>query len=338
MTREAILPWPPRTLNPNTRWSAEMDAHLSALAGSMSHREIGVVFGKTEKAVRNRCWRLGISTCPEPWTSDEVARLQQAYSGAVYGAQINLDALAHSLGRMKSNVCRKARDLGLTNIARPLKAPEDRRIRRPMFETKEALSKHISGRVKSYLKEHGHPKGSLGMKHTPETKAKISESSRLWNASLTLGQKAASSLKAMKTKVERGTYVMERPRGSWKAAWREIGGIKKYYRSKWEANYAYYLQWLKEKGQIADWKHEPKVFWFEGIKRGTNSYLPDFWVQENSGAEAFHEVKGWMDDRSKTKIKRMAKYHPKVKLIVIDSKGYAAIKKSISSLVPGWEA
>jgi hypothetical protein len=125
---------------------------------------------------------------------------------------------------------------------------------------------------------------------------------------------------------------------SWKAGWREIGGTRKYYRSMWEANYAYYLQWLKELGHIADWKHEPKTFWFEGIKRGCVSYLPDFWIREVNGSEAYHEVKGWMDDRSVTKLKRMAKYHPTVKLVVIDSKAYAAIKRSCQGLVPGWES
>lgn len=131
--------------------------------------------------------------------------------------------------------------------------------------------------------------------------------------------------------------IPPRLNASWKAGWREIGGIKKYYRSKWEANYAYYLEWLKQTGQITDWKHEPETFWFDGIRRGCVSYLPDFRVEEVGGAMVYHEVKGWMDDRSKTKIRRMAKYHPTVRLIVIDSKGYAALKRSVQGLVPGWE-
>jgi len=44
-----------------------------------------------------------------------------------------------------------------------------------------------------------------------------------------------------------------------------------------------------------------------------------------------------MDDRSKTKIKRMAKYHPTVKLIVIDSKAYASIKKIMQPIIKDWE-
>lgn len=124
---------------------------------------------------------------------------------------------------------------------------------------------------------------------------------------------------------------------TWKAAWREIGGQRNYFRSAWEANYARYLEWLKGRGLIVSWKHEPETFWFEAIKRGCRSYLPDFVVVERDGSFVYHEVKGWMDDRSKTKIKRMAKYHPAVKLIVIDSKNYKAIAKTVSRMIPGWE-
>lgn len=126
--------------------------------------------------------------------------------------------------------------------------------------------------------------------------------------------------------------------GAWCAGWREIGDTRKYYRSKWEANYARYLEWLKERGEILAWAHEPETFWFEGIKRGCMSYLPDFRVIENGGAVVYHEVKGWMNSKSKTKIRRMGKYHPNVKLIVIDSKGYAAIKKVMQPIIQGWES
>jgi hypothetical protein len=131
--------------------------------------------------------------------------------------------------------------------------------------------------------------------------------------------------------------TMNRATASWGAGWRDIGGVKKYYRSKWEANYARYLEWLKTKGVIESWLHEPDTFWFDGIKRGCRSYLPDFKVTEKGGKIAYHEVKGWMDDKSKTKIKRMAKYHPKITLIVIDTKAYNAIKKTIKPIIKEWE-
>lgn len=124
---------------------------------------------------------------------------------------------------------------------------------------------------------------------------------------------------------------------SWKAGWREVGGRRIFFRSRWEANYGRYLQWLKEKGNILEWEHEPKTFWFEAIKRGVRSYLPDFRVTEVGGKEVYHEVKGWMDPRSKTKIKRMAIYHKTVSLLVIDRRGYKAIAVKISAVIPEWE-
>jgi hypothetical protein len=125
--------------------------------------------------------------------------------------------------------------------------------------------------------------------------------------------------------------------GKWKAGWHVIGGKRKFYRSKWEANYAHYLEWLKQRGEISDWQHEPETFWFDSIKRGVRSYLPDFKVTLPDGRVEFHEVKGHMDDRSKTKIKRMAKYHPAIKLIVIDEKTYRSIAGIFGKAVPGWE-
>jgi hypothetical protein len=145
------------------------------------------------------------------------------------------------------------------------------------------------------------------------------------------------NLKTAKTKLANGTYAPPRLGATWKAGWREIGGVRKFYRSRWEANYARYLEWLKNTGHIASWSHEPKTFWFEGVKRGTVSYLPDFWVIENSGRDAFHEVKGWMDDRSTTKLKRMAKYYPNVSIVLIREKDYNEIKRKVSALIPGWE-
>lgn len=128
-------------------------------------------------------------------------------------------------------------------------------------------------------------------------------------------------------------------RGKGTAGWRTIGGKRCYFRSMWEANFARYLQFKKEKGLILDWEHESQTFWFEGIKRGTCSYKPDFKVIEafrNQCRETFYEVKGHMDAKSATKIKRFRKYYPEKPLEVI---GGAFFKrhKSLQSVIPGWE-
>ena len=95
-----------------------------------------------------------------------------------------------------------------------------------------------------------------------------------------------------------------------------------YFRSKWEANYALFLDFLKKRKDIIEWEYEKDIFWFEKIRRGIRSYTPDFKITDKDNLVHYEELKGWMNSVSKTKIRRMAKYYPKVKLIVIDSKAY----------------
>ena len=122
-----------------------------------------------------------------------------------------------------------------------------------------------------------------------------------------------------------------------KTGWKEVGGERMFFRSRWEANYAHYLEFLKGNNQIQKWEHEPETFWFESIKRGVRSYLPDFRVTENSGCVVFHEVKGWMDPKSITKLKRMKQYHPNVNMFVADSVWYRANAKKLKAIVKGWQ-
>ena len=129
-----------------------------------------------------------------------------------------------------------------------------------------------------------------------------------------------------------------------KAAWATIGGEKRYYRSRWERNYARYLEWLKQQGEIRCWKYEPKTFWFKpnkelglkGITCGVTNYTPDFRVVEKSGDVEYREVKGWLDPKSKTKLRRMAQYFPDIKIVVIGKDSIKAVTKW-ARLIPGWE-
>lgn len=112
----------------------------------------------------------------------------------------------------------------------------------------------------------------------------------------------------------------------------------RFFRSAWEANFARYLNLLQDNGNIARWEYEPDTFWFEAIRRGVRSYKPDFKVWDTEDAEPYYyEVKGWMDAKSKTKLKRMAKYHPDVKIIVFGKKEYNDLRKKLSKVIPNWE-
>lgn len=124
-------------------------------------------------------------------------------------------------------------------------------------------------------------------------------------------------------------------KGAWKQGWYIIGTRRIYMRSRWEVNYAFYLEMLITAGEVVSWDYEAETFWFDGIKRGTTSYTPDFKVMLKDGRTEYHEIKGWMDPKSLTKIKRMKKYHPEITLVVRDSawfKEHRALKGS----VPGW--
>lgn len=107
-------------------------------------------------------------------------------------------------------------------------------------------------------------------------------------------------------------------------------------RSGWEANYARYLKFLLAQGLIKAWEYEPQTFVFHGVTRGVLTYTPDFRLTENDGSIVYHEVKGWMDAKSKAKLKRMAQFYPDVQLLVIGPVEYKAIS-AYQRLIEGWE-
>jgi len=115
--------------------------------------------------------------------------------------------------------------------------------------------------------------------------------------------------------------------------WRTIGERRIYFRSKWEWQYAVYLEFTKDREIIKEWEYESQTFWFEKIKRGVRSYKPDFKVIENDGSHYWVEVKGYMDTKSMTKIKRFKKFYPKEKLVVIDQKWFISNHCLVDSVV-----
>ena len=130
---------------------------------------------------------------------------------------------------------------------------------------------------------------------------------------------------------------MSQPYVKSKAGWRHIGDTPKYYRSMYEANYARYLQFLQDTKAILNWQHEPQTFWFPEIKRGVCSYLPDFRILRPDGSIYFAEVKGYMDSRSRTKLKRLKQFYPETEIYLIDAAWFKAYGPKLRLFVPGWE-
>lgn len=119
-------------------------------------------------------------------------------------------------------------------------------------------------------------------------------------------------------------------------------------RSNWEANFVRILNGYKIKFEF-----EPTVFAFP-IKRGTKGYTPDFYLTKS---DEWIEIKGYLDDKSKIKLRRFKRYYPDEfeKLVCIISKYskdaaafmdeiqvpkviyYEDIRNEYSSLIPNWE-
>ena len=122
---------------------------------------------------------------------------------------------------------------------------------------------------------------------------------------------------------------------AYKQFWAKIGDKEPiYFRSSWEYYYAIFLEKLKQGGKIKDYFHEPKCFWFENIKRGIRSYLPDFLIIHLNGSEEWVETKGLMCNKSITKMKRMAKYYPEVKIRLVGADWFKQNLKACKALEP----
>lgn len=145
----------------------------------------------------------------------------------------------------------------------------------------------------------------------------------------------------LKPKKEKKNIVIAGGYQSHARGWRTIGGKKKYYKSLWEMNYAYYLEWQKQQKQIYDWEYEPSECLFrfptEKYKAAPFYYKPDFRVYKTKTNFRWHEVKGVLNPKSKKKIKRFEKHFPEEgKIILIDSSWFKDANKKIGKIIPGW--
>lgn len=96
-------------------------------------------------------------------------------------------------------------------------------------------------------------------------------------------------------------------------------------RSTWEANFARVANAYE-----IEFEFEPKIFTFP-IKRGTKGYTPDFYFNKT---DEWVEIKGYLDDKSKIKLKRFKRYYPDEfsKMTLIISK-YSSAAKNFAKLI-----
>lgn len=251
------------------------------------------------------------------WTTEEERLVREAYAANSGKKSGWLISLALELGRIKSNVCRKAREMGLKtdrNRNNGGKKPRPRSV----FERKGRWSR--PGQT--------HPRGMLGKHHTPDVCAKMSLS-RTGTKRKPFTEETRMRMSMAMVRRLRGKPDSVNPGKHGKGGRRvDLGG--RYFRSSYEANYARYLNFRK----IA-WEYETKTFRFEKISRGTMSYTPDFFLTEEG---EYHEVKGWMDPKSQTKLARMTRYFPGAKIVVIGADWFrSAERQGLCAIIPGWE-
>ena len=297
--------------------------------------EISKALDRTEGSIRNKAWRLGI-TNPKDYSDEEIQYIKDNYNS------YNLREIAKHIGREGNyqNVCRKARELGLDRTAKKKESTDHFKdesghwhkngwIRR----TAEQKANKISTSMKEWHASNEHPKGMTGKTHTEKYKGELSKRVKKYWQVVTPEQLEVRRVKMVMTKIANDTLS---PQKNQKNPYSRARGGKRadlnniYFRSGWEANMARYYNFAGIK-----WVFEPKTFYFKDIKRGCVSYTPDFYLPDD---DRWVEVKGWMDDKSKTKLKRFAKYFPDEykKLEVITKSEYKEFEKW-SKLIPGWE-
>lgn len=293
-----------------------------------SLKAAGAELGISHSRVSQILLSAGYHARKDVLTPHEKSRIVEYYERAAELGELRVDVLVKEFGRSsRVSIERYARKQGLTR--KGWKIPE---------ETRKATGRKLALRISL----NGHPRGALGMVHTPEARAKMGAASRKkWATWKAFGIGLASP-----EHVERRRRQMAERQANAPASanyTRGRGGRRSdigetFFRSSWEANYARYLNLLIKLGVVSSWEYEPVTFWFTWVKRGVVSYKPDFRVfYKNDAIPEFIEIKGFKTAKDETKWRRMKKYHPDIKLVVVGVKEYRALRRKWSSSIPNWE-
>jgi len=275
--------------------------------------KVGEFFGISGQYVHEILTNSGDINKMNYWTDKDSEFLKIHYLN--YRNNLDLSTLAEIMNRTKPFISRKAKLLGLTDNKNAV--------------SMKKFAKQTGERISKYIKENGHPKGMKDKFHTEKTKQSISESSKkTWsNKDHYLNSDEYKQIQSDRMMIDQSKGILGNGYSRTKSGTVIIGGKKYFYRSEWEVNIAAYFEFLKTNKKIKEWEYEVDTFWFEKIKRGVRSYKPDFKITNNDDSQYYVEVKGWMDDKSKTKLKRMKIYHPEIKLELLEKDRYKDISR-----------
>lgn len=329
-------------------WTDEQEQILRKLYPTTSTKDMAKLLGKTQKAILNRCSLLGLNKKHIPISINEIERIKEWYTNRNNETlnEIDLEGLANELGRGITHISGIAKNMGLT--------------RRKGRTYSEASKRKISESQKKRATMKEHPRPMLGKrfsvewkeKHSLRMKARIfteeQTRERIKKAIATKKERYGTPEKQMKISLKRANTNIQRygttsPHMKESThAYRYVKAGKRddlgdfYFRSSWEANYARYLKLLISLGVITSWDYECQAFIFDKALEGSTSYTPDFKVVLPDGSHEWHEVKGWLDEKSIEKLNRMALYYPNEKIVLIDLQEYGLIKAK-NMEIPNWE-
>ena len=297
-------------------WTKEQEQFLIDNGDKMSVKDLMNALDKTDGAIRNKKSSLGIKNNRSLiYTQEEKDIIKDWYILHLESDEggIELDKLSKILGRSKTYICAIAGEMGLTYYGNYSK--EDRKNR---------------GIKMSTFNEKYSPSRFSGKHHSLKSKRQMSIKQRIRFENMSEEEKKDYISKGILTKRQNNIYTTtENSYSRCRGGYRE--DLNKYFRSSWEANIARYLNFLHIK-----WEYEFKRFNFEEIDSGVLSYMPDFYLSE---LDIWIEVKGWMDEKSKTRFKYFEKFYPEEnnKLILIERKRYNEIEKEFKYIVSNWE-
>lgn len=277
------------------------------------------------------------------WSEKEDSMLLEYYQDTP-SDKFSVDEIAIIIGRSVNAISNRASKLGVRRSGRKKNAQTKARMKKAQLElckNPDHLDR-LKKQARDFSQNNEHPRGMKGKAHSAETKLIISEESKKRWAD-PKSKFNTEEYRQMLSDNSSQARIRELRQGKSNLHTNARGGRRpdldnRYFRSGWEANIARYLNFLVSHNEIHRWQYEPDTFWFEKIKRGTRSYTPDFKIWDKEDADPYYwEVKGYMDKKSQTKLKRMAKYYPSVTIELVDSTRYKAIKKTASSIIDNWE-
>ncbi len=260
--------------------------------------------------VWERLKRLGIKD-KDKWTVEQLVLLNKAYSVG-RDEPVNLKGLVGIIGKSKSSISRKARELGLTSRSR----------------IRTAQEREIMGEMrKEWLKHHPHPRGAY----------KGGKAIRICPRCGIFFEVFPSSPQIYCGRICATNHIQSNSHQGYSKTGTRDDLSGQYFRSSWEANYARYLNYLiRTTDEVISWQFEPEIFEFKNIKSGPRFYTPDFKVYFEDGHFEYHEVKGWDYPNGQQARKQFAKYYPKLKLVLRDKAFFLSIKEQ-NLLIENWE-